>query len=74
MSDPAGHVPEAELHAYFDGELGPERRRAVEAHLAAHPEDALRLESYRGQDMLIRALPTIARHVPNVLYAIVGDG
>ena len=24
--------------------------------------------------MLIRALPIIARHVPNILYAIVGDG
>ena len=54
MTDPAEHVTEAELHAYFDGELGLERRRAVEAHLAMHPEDAARLESYRGHDMLIR--------------------
>jgi anti-sigma factor RsiW len=54
MTDPAEHVSEAELHAYFDGELDASRRRAVEAHLAAHPEDADRLESYRGQDKLIR--------------------
>lgn len=54
MTEPAGHVTEAELHGYFDGELSPERRRAVEAHLATHPEDADRLESYRGHDMLIR--------------------
>ena len=54
MTDPAEHVTEAELHAYFDGELGPERRRAIEAHLATHPEDADRLESYRRHDMLIR--------------------
>jgi anti-sigma factor RsiW len=54
MTDPAGHVTEAELHAYFDGELTPERRRAVEAHLAARPEDVARLESYREHDMLIR--------------------
>jgi anti-sigma factor RsiW len=54
MTDPAGHVTEAELHAYFDGELTSERRRAVEAHLAAHPEDVARLESYREHDMLIR--------------------
>jgi anti-sigma factor RsiW len=47
-------VTEAELHAYFDGELAPARRAAVEAHLGAHPEDAERLESYRGHDMLIR--------------------
>ena len=54
MTDPVEPVTEAELHGYFDGELSPERRRAVEAYLAAHPEDADRLESYRGQDMLIR--------------------
>jgi anti-sigma factor RsiW len=54
MTEPAAHVTEAELHAYFDGELSPERRRAVEAYLATRPEDADRLESYRGQDMLIR--------------------
>jgi anti-sigma factor RsiW len=54
MTGPAGHITEAELHAYFDGELAPERRHAVAAYLAAHPEDADRLESYRGQDMLIR--------------------
>jgi anti-sigma factor RsiW len=54
MTDPVEPVTEAQLHAYFDGELSPERRRAVEAHLAAHPEDADRLESYRGHDMLIR--------------------
>jgi len=54
MSDPGAHVTEAELHAYLDGELGPERRRAVEAHPAAHPEAGDRLESYRGHDLLIR--------------------
>ena len=54
MTDPAGHVSEAELHAYVDGELTPERRRAVEAYLASHPEDADRLQSYRGHDLLIR--------------------
>jgi anti-sigma factor RsiW len=54
MTDPLEPVTEAELHGYFDGELSPERRRAVEAYLGLHPEDADRLESYRGQDMLIR--------------------
>jgi anti-sigma factor RsiW len=54
MTDPAPHMTEADLHAYFDGELTPERRRAVEAYLAAHPEEAERLESYRGHDLLIR--------------------
>ena len=33
-----------------------------------------RLQSRKGQDMLIRALPAILRRVPNALYAIIGDG
>jgi phosphatidylinositol alpha-1,6-mannosyltransferase len=33
-----------------------------------------RLQIRKGHDMLIRALPAIARRVPSVLYAIVGDG
>ena len=33
-----------------------------------------RLQIRKGHDMLIRALPAIARRVPHVLYAIVGDG
>ncbi len=33
-----------------------------------------RLQPRKGQDMLIRALPEIVRAIPNVLYAIVGDG
>jgi anti-sigma factor RsiW len=73
MTDPGEHVTEAELHAYFDGELSAERRRAVEAHLAAHPEDADRLESYRGQDMLIRrAYRTLAERPlpPRLLHAV----
>lgn len=33
-----------------------------------------RLQKRKGHDMLIRALPKIREVVPNVLYAIVGDG
>jgi phosphatidylinositol alpha-1,6-mannosyltransferase len=33
-----------------------------------------RLQKRKGQDMLIRALPAIREAVPDVLYAIVGDG
>jgi anti-sigma factor RsiW len=77
MTDPAGHVTEAELHAYFDDELGPDGRRAVEAYLATHPEDAKRLESYRGQDMLIRrAYRTLADRpiAPRMLRALMQHG
>jgi anti-sigma factor RsiW len=73
MTDPVEPVTEAELHAYFDGELSPERRRAVEAYLMVHPEDADRLESYRGQDMLIRrAYRTLAERPlsPRLLSAV----
>lgn len=33
-----------------------------------------RLQKRKGQDMMIRALPAIRRSVPNILYAIAGDG
>jgi anti-sigma factor RsiW len=46
--DPTISVTEEELHAWLDGELPPERMDAVEAHLAAHPEDVARLEAYRA--------------------------
>jgi anti-sigma factor RsiW len=44
MSEP---LTESDLQAYADGRLAPERRAAVEAWLAAHPEDAERIETYR---------------------------
>jgi anti-sigma factor RsiW len=40
-------VSETDLQAYADGKLPEERRPAVAAWLAAHPEDAERIESYR---------------------------
>src|SRR5688572_27141633 len=44
MSD---QVSELDLQAYADGKLPEERRAAVAAWLAAHPEDAERIEGYR---------------------------
>jgi anti-sigma factor RsiW len=40
-------VTEADLQAYADGKLAEERRAPVAAWLAAHPEDAERIENYR---------------------------
>jgi anti-sigma factor RsiW len=40
-------ITQADLQAYADGELSEERRAAVAAWLAAHPEDEERIESYR---------------------------
>jgi anti-sigma factor RsiW len=44
MTEP---VNEHDLQAYADGKLPEERRAAVAAWLAAHPEDAERIENYR---------------------------
>ena len=55
MSDQISVVSEDELHAYVDGQLPAERRGAVEAWLAAHPDDAARVAAWRSQAELIRA-------------------
>src|SRR3977135_4165049 len=48
MTDPKIPVTEDELHAYVDNELPAERRGAVEAWLATHPDDAERVQSWRA--------------------------
>jgi anti-sigma factor RsiW len=48
-------VTEDELHAHVDGQLPAERRGAVEAWLATHPDDAARVAAWRSQAELIRA-------------------
>jgi anti-sigma factor RsiW len=69
MTEREGPVIEADLHALVDGELDPKRRRLVEDHLAAHPSDAHRLESYRHHDRLIRRAyrPLVERALPDRL-------
>lgn len=44
MSDP---ISEADLQAYADGHLPEERRKAVDAWLASHPEESERVAAYR---------------------------
>jgi anti-sigma factor RsiW len=48
-------VSEDELNAHVDGELPADRRGAVEAWLATHPDDAARIAAWRKQAELIRA-------------------
>jgi anti-sigma factor RsiW len=64
-------VTEADLQAYADGKLPEERRAAVAAWLAAHPDDAERIESYRHlaeelrstyQDVLDEPVPEHLEH------------
>lgn len=57
-------VTEDELHAYVDGELPPERRADVEAWLAAHPEDAERVRSWRAMAELLHARYDAVAHEP----------
>jgi len=54
MTDRDHSVSEAELHAYVDDELPPDRRSAVDAWLATHPDDAARVAAWRRQIELIR--------------------
>jgi anti-sigma factor RsiW len=49
-------ISEAELHAYIDGQLTPERQREIEASLAQRPEEAQRVQHYRDQKRELRAL------------------
>ena len=54
MSDRDSPVTEDELHAFVDGEIPADRRGAVEAWLASHPEDAARVAHWQAQADAIR--------------------
>jgi anti-sigma factor RsiW len=49
-------ITEADLHAWVDGQLAPERAREIEAYVAERPEEAARLELYRAQGRELHAL------------------
>jgi anti-sigma factor RsiW len=49
------NVHEHELHAYVDGTLPEARRLEVEAWLAAHPEDAARVQAWAAQNQSLHA-------------------
>src|SRR5215469_7700987 len=55
MTDPKIPVTEDELHAYVDNELPAERRGDVEAWLAAHPDEAERVQSWRAMAEALHA-------------------
>jgi anti-sigma factor RsiW len=60
---------EADLQGYVDGRLPEPRRAEVEAYLAAHPEEAARLASYRAQAERVREVyaPVLDDPVPQRL-------
>ncbi|MDJ1157746.1 anti-sigma factor [Chelatococcus sp. SYSU_G07232] len=55
MSERSHRIDEHELHAFLDDELPPERRAAVETHLAESPEDAALIAEWRRQGELLHA-------------------
>src|SRR3569833_4188302 len=55
-------VTEDELHAYVDGELPDDRKEAVTAWLATHPDDAGTVAAWTAQAESIRARYGAAAH------------
>jgi anti-sigma factor RsiW len=64
MTNRDAPVTSDELHAYVDGMLPADRRDAVEAWLAAHPNDAAQVEAWRAQADAIRAHFDAPAHEP----------
>lgn len=62
-------ITEADLHAYVDGQLTPERRREFEAYLVGRPDEALRVQQLRAQTRELRALfdPVLDEALPERL-------
>lgn len=69
MTTPAPIITEADLLAYVDGRLDPDRESAVAAWLEANPEEKRRVESWMGQSDLLRSAldPILDEPVPPAL-------
>lgn len=65
-------ITEFDLHAYLDGQLSEARCAAVEAYLAAHPEEAARLEAYAAQDQALRQhfAPMLDEAIPEAMNRV----
>jgi anti-sigma factor RsiW len=63
-------ITESELQAYADGRLAPQRRLAVEAWLAARPEEAERIADYRKLAQTLRDAydPVFAEAIPRRFF------
>ncbi len=57
-------VGEEDLHAFVDGELDAQRRKAISAFLAASPADHAKVEAWRQQNLLLRAAFAPVAHEP----------
>ena len=54
--NPNTPITEADLHAFVDAQLSPERQREVQAYLASRPEETQRVQAYREQKSALRSL------------------
>ena len=70
MTDPTIPVTEDELHAFVDNELPAERRGDVEAWLAAHPEDAERVQGILTEWLKERGL-TLSEYMRRAVEAAI---
>jgi len=63
---------EAELQAWVDGRLPPDRQAAVDRYLAEHPAEAARLHAYREQNAALHALfdDTLDAPIPESLHPL----
>ena len=70
-----GPIEEADLHAYVDDRLDVERRRAVEAHLAADAEARAKVAAWSEQNRLLGTLydPTLDEPVPARLNETIAE-
>lgn len=61
---------EAELQAWVDGRLPPDRQAAVDRYLADHPAEAARLQAYREQNAALHALfdDVLEARIPDALH------
>lgn len=64
MTDNRPELDEAELHAFVDGHLPPDRRRAAMANLAASPEHAARASDYRAINEAMHLIYDEVLHEP----------
>ena len=65
-------ITEADLHAYVDDQLSPERRQEVAAYLAENPEAVAQVKSYRDYNQGLRALydPVLSEPLPSLLSVL----
>lgn len=69
-------IEDKDLHAYVDGQLPPERRRAVELYLANNPEAAVRVSDWRAQNRALALAfgPVAEEPLPERLLAAAVSG